>query len=708
MRLLSVVIIVAATVGLTPAHATRDYPPRVSYIDGTASYEQAGTVDWDEATVNLPLLNGDRIYSQPDSRVELDLGRANFLRLGPETDLTVSDVTGRELRLQLHAGAVMLRVNDSEPFRIFTPAGAVVIKRKGLYRINVDPAGRVDVIVRKGRAEVETGSGDRTVKDGEILRLDASGRRDVVYGYYEDAFDQWSDRRDARFYTSRSAAYVGGVYYPGVWDLDYYGEWVYYPAYGRVWVPAVSVGWVPFRFGRWAYFSFGWTWISHEPWGWLPYHYGSWIYHHSRWCWVPGYFHTWSPAIVNFYWGDGYVGWTPRYWGGWGGTHNTIIINNNTTIINENHRRGLTVIRNQDFGRTRHVSNVVVDRPGRELTERMRVGLPAELRDPAVIRTRTAVARSEANPSGRRELASRGNSLTAGGSDRTTVGRPATATPGSADRGINRVTVGRPESRGTANPSDQPSRVRTPVERGQVTSGRERTPDTGSDTPSPARVERPSPRTYRTPAGDAPRNLNRPPATTARPGGGDTYRAPSNPPPRETPSRPSQTRPEGRSGDRPEMRSVEPAGPRSVTPSGPRSVTPAGPRSVEPSAPRSVVPSGPRAIEPSRSVEPPRPRTTEPSARSFEASPARSTFPRVIRSVSPGPSAERSYRSPAFSVRPAAPSVSRPSPSFSRSSPAVSRSAPAAPRSAPAVRSAPPARSAPSSGRPASSRPDRH
>ncbi len=696
-HLLPVVVVVAALAGFTPAFGSRDYPPRVSYIDGAASVEQAGTVDWDEVTVNLPLLNGDRIYSQPDSRVELDLGRANFLRLGPETDLTVSDVTSRELRLQLHAGAVMLRINDSEPFRIFTPAGTVVIKRKGLYRINVDPAGRVDVIVRKGRAEVETGSGERTVKDGEILRLDTSGLREVVYGYYEDSFDQWSDRRDARFYTSRSAAYVGGVYYPGVWDLDYYGEWVYYPAYGRVWVPAVSVGWVPFRFGRWAYFSFGWTWISYEPWGWLPYHYGSWIYHHSRWCWVPGYFHAWSPAIVTFYWGDGYIGWTPRYWGGWGGSHNTIIINNNTTIINENHRRGLTVIRNEDFGRTRHVSNVVLDRPGRELAQRMRPGLPAELNDPAVIRTRTAVARTDATPGGRRDLAARGSSLTGGAAERTPAGRPGAEGARGTDRGVNRVTVGRSDSRGTTSAVEPPARTRTPIERGAVTSGRATVPNSGEGNRAPARVERPEPRTYRTPAGDAPRNSGRPPATTVRPGGTGTYRAPSNPPPRQTPSRPPQSRPEGNgpSGSRPEMRSVEPAGPRSVTPAAPRSIEPAVPRSVQPPAPRSVEPSRPRPVEPSRSSAAPAVRT-------------RFAAPSPARAVSSAGFPERTFRRPETSSRPLAPSVSRPAPSFSRSGPAVTRSVPTPSRSAPAIRSAPPARSAPSSGRPAPSRPDRH
>lgn len=698
------ILCLAWALAVVPAFGSRDYPPRVSQIDGTASYEQAGNVNWEDVTVNLPLLTGDRIFSQVDSRVEVDLGRANFLRLGPETDLAFGDITGRELRVQLHSGALILRVNDAEPFRIQTLLGDVVIRKKGVYRINVDPAGRIEVVVRRGKAEVQTGSGGRNVNAGQILRLDAGGRREVAYGYYEDNLDLWSDRQDSRYHTSRSVAYVGGQYYPGVWDLDYYGQWAYYPAYGRVWVPSVSFGWVPFRYGRWGYHSFGWTWISYEPWGWLPYHYGSWVYHHSRWCWVPGGFNTWSPAVVNFYFGDGYVGWTPRYWGrGYG--NSTVIINNNTTIINENERRGLTVIRNDDFGRSRRVSDVVVSRPDPSLTNRLRAGLPNDLRDPASARTRT-VARGETNPAGRRDLATRGNSFTGGSTDRSTIGRPATGTAPSGDRSVTRTRVGeRPET----NPTNGPRTVTVPpgrssTERRETVTDRAQSPGNATGGQPAPRTERPETRTYRVPDTAPPRNTNRPeaapsrnverPPATSRPSGeGNTYRAPASPPPRQ--AAPRRTEPATANPARPdnglESRSVAPSGPRSVAPSGPRSVMPSSPRSVTPAAPRSVAPSAPRSIAPEspRSVVPSAPRSVSPAA-------PRSIAPSSPRSVAPSaPRQERSYQAPSAPSRSAAPSVSRPAPS-------------SAPRSAPAVQRAP-ARSAPSASRPATSRPpDRH
>jgi len=56
----------------------------------------------------------------------------------------------------------------------------------------------------------------------------------------------------------------------------------------------------------------GYTWISAEPWGWLPFHYGYWNFAPDMgWFWMPGSFAAWSPALVNWYSGPGWLGWSP-------------------------------------------------------------------------------------------------------------------------------------------------------------------------------------------------------------------------------------------------------------------------------------------------------------------------------------------------------------------------------------------------------------
>ncbi len=91
--------------------------------------------------------------------------------------------------------------------------------------------------------------------------------------------------------------------------LSPHGYWVDDGGLGRVWRPSVAWDWRPYEDGQWVWTSYGWTWVSYEPWAWT-FHYGNWGYSNLYgWVWSPGY--VWSPAWVNWYWGDGFVGWAP-------------------------------------------------------------------------------------------------------------------------------------------------------------------------------------------------------------------------------------------------------------------------------------------------------------------------------------------------------------------------------------------------------------
>jgi hypothetical protein len=95
-------------------------------------------------------------------------------------------------------------------------------------------------------------------------------------------------------------------------ELDPFGQWVWHPRYGYVWLPeTVSQDWRPYTVGHWVYTDeYGWYWDSHEPFAWAVYHYGRWGYDDDYgWFWVPG--DTWAPAWVQWRYSDDYVGWAP-------------------------------------------------------------------------------------------------------------------------------------------------------------------------------------------------------------------------------------------------------------------------------------------------------------------------------------------------------------------------------------------------------------
>ena len=75
--------------------------------------------------------------------------------------------------------------------------------------------------------------------------------------------------------------------------LNGYGQWIDTDDYGQVWRPdatAVGVDFTPYESGgSWEYSDAGWAFAADYPWGWLPFHYGRWAWFHDYWGWVPGH-----------------------------------------------------------------------------------------------------------------------------------------------------------------------------------------------------------------------------------------------------------------------------------------------------------------------------------------------------------------------------------------------------------------------------------
>ena len=93
-------------------------------------------------------------------------------------------------------------------------------------------------------------------------------------------------------------------------NLAPYGQWIYDPQYGNVFVPYEDPSFRPYTRGYWVMTEYGNTWVSEDPWGWACYHYGRWTFNsYYGWIWIPGY--EWAPAWVSWRWGRGYSGWAP-------------------------------------------------------------------------------------------------------------------------------------------------------------------------------------------------------------------------------------------------------------------------------------------------------------------------------------------------------------------------------------------------------------
>jgi plastocyanin len=309
--------------GAPPNAGSPTYDPparvaRIQYISGEVSLQPGGVNDWVAADLNRPLTTSDRVWTDKNSKVELNVGNA-FLRMDSESSLTFTNVGDNTIQAELDQGVVELTVLHLEPGEIFevdTPNLAFTVMKAGVYRIDVRPNDdQTWVTVRKGNGQA-TGNGPAVkVSSGDQVRFTAQNslQHEAYAAPAPDGFEDWAQVRDKRLDGAESARYVapGTI---GYQDLDYYGRWQVVPTYGAVWVPtSVPAGWAPYRYGHWVWVApWGWTWVDNAPWGFAPFHYGRWVSFGGYWGWAPG------PAYVGWrpYYAPALVGWVGG--AGWG------------------------------------------------------------------------------------------------------------------------------------------------------------------------------------------------------------------------------------------------------------------------------------------------------------------------------------------------------------------------------------------------------
>ena len=321
---------------------------RIQRVEGEVALNNSEAVNaqndqWIAATENQPFSVGDRIYTRDNSRASLAFTGRNFARLNPNTSLDVLALNDERTQLALRDGSAVFDVgylNSGDLFEVATPYGAVDFQQPGLYNVGVDN-GQVLVSVLSGLAQVVGLGGSGQISKGELLTLVGSTAADAVLSqingrdagylvddYYGYQYPRYYDGRyrdyntylnDPDFFDPyrRTISYrYANSYIPGLYDLDYYGDWQDVSGYGYAWAPRVDSGWSPYQTGYWYNdYPYGPTWVSTEPWGYAPYHYGRWAFVGDRWYWVPESVNTtpvYSPALVAFVpFGGNDIGWVP-------------------------------------------------------------------------------------------------------------------------------------------------------------------------------------------------------------------------------------------------------------------------------------------------------------------------------------------------------------------------------------------------------------
>jgi len=297
---------------------------RLSYVSGTVGLKRPASTEWAKALVNTPIQEGFEISTSANSYAEVEFENGSTARLGEFSqvnfDQLAMDENGNKLnRLTFEQGygTFHLLPEHHDVYSVKIAETTLAPAGKSEFRTDLE-RGKVRVEVFSGSVELATSS--QTVKLGKdkVMEFDPEATEvalNAKQGIVKDSWDKWTSERDTQTQLSLTDQAVparGPLY--GWGDLNAYGEWGFFPGFGYGWSPFASAGWSPYSMGMWSWYpGMGYTWISGEPWGWMPYHYGNWNFSPGfGWFWMMGdYDASWSPALVSWYSGPGWIGWAP-------------------------------------------------------------------------------------------------------------------------------------------------------------------------------------------------------------------------------------------------------------------------------------------------------------------------------------------------------------------------------------------------------------
>jgi hypothetical protein len=307
------------------AKYTNESVARLSFVDGKAFVQRASDLGYEEAALNMPISEGDRIGTS-EGRVEIHFGKGNYLRLDNDTKVDVLNLPKKDddiARIRIWSGNMYLVVSSlkkEKGIELHTADSSFYVLDRGVYRIDVREDRDTEIQVFEGLIEAAGEEGSTLLKAGQRLEVSEgrfTSKPSSFMAVANDGFDKFNESRTSVTTRQLAKGKLPEELSDFEGELEEYGEWTYLAPYGNVWIPnGLDDDWRPYYNGRWTWLPLsGWTWWPYEPWGWSTFHYGRWHWGVDLgWYWIP--MNMWGPAWVNWWWDDFYFGWAPlSYWG---------------------------------------------------------------------------------------------------------------------------------------------------------------------------------------------------------------------------------------------------------------------------------------------------------------------------------------------------------------------------------------------------------
>ena len=162
-----------------------DPPARVGRLDfsqGSVSFRPAGEDDWVNSVPNRPMVTGDDLWADENSRAEVHVG-STALRLGAKTGITFLALDDHTTQIRLAQGSLILRVrhvDDDDSYEVDTPNLAFSLLQPGTYRLDVSEDGSQTITtVWHGRGRVTGGGLTYTVVAGQTATFSGNEQHQI-------------------------------------------------------------------------------------------------------------------------------------------------------------------------------------------------------------------------------------------------------------------------------------------------------------------------------------------------------------------------------------------------------------------------------------------------------------------------------------------------------------------------------------------------
>ncbi len=113
---------------------------RISFLKGDAQIRRADGGDWERATLNLPIVEGDEITTSGDARLEIQFDNNQHLRLAENAYLKIVQLKDEGIAISLSLGTMSVTIKrfdkDKSFFEVDAPKTTIAVQKAGVYRVD--------------------------------------------------------------------------------------------------------------------------------------------------------------------------------------------------------------------------------------------------------------------------------------------------------------------------------------------------------------------------------------------------------------------------------------------------------------------------------------------------------------------------------------------------------------------------------------------